>query len=289
VDERPAFLGEEHAKAFDDPAVARAYRLRQPYPPRVFEELLKLLGTRPGWILDLGCGTGLLARTLIRHVGRVDAIDPAAAMIEEARVQPGGRDRGIRWIVGRAEDARLAGPYGLAVAGESIQWMDWNVVLPRVARALAPGAFLALLKLTVVSPWEDEVGEIVRRFSRNPTWDPSFDVIAELQRRGLWTKAGDIELEPIARRQSVVDYIESFHAQSSLTKRRLGKDAFAFDDAMRGLARRHGATDVELKVTAGIAWGTPIASGEAEVTPPAPPAAPADRRRRGWRSRRRMP
>jgi len=261
MDDRPAFLAEEHAQAYDDPAVARAYRLRPPYPTRVFDELLRLLGTRPGWVLDLGCGTGLLARPLIRHVGRVDAVDSSAAMIEEARGQPGGRDRGIRWIVARAEEAKLAGPYGLAVAGESLHWMRWDVVVPRVAKALAPGALLAIVYQRVTSPWERDLDSIIPRFSRNPTFDRDFSVADELTKRKLWKQAGEIEIEPQMRRQKVDDYIESFHARSALTRRRLGKDAFAFDEAMRGLARRHGATEVELRVDAKIVWGTPAAKG----------------------------
>lgn len=284
MDERPEFLAEEHAMAFDDPSVARAYRLRPPYPPRVFDELLKLLGTRPGWILDLGAGTGLLARPLARHVGRIDAVEVSPAMVEEGRVQPGGRDRAIRWIVSRAEDARLNGPYGLAVAGESLHWMRWEIVVPRVADALAPGGFLAIVELRILSPWEDELEAIVRRFSRNPTYDPSFDVGAELTKRQLWRPAGTVRIEPVSRRQKVDEYIESFHARSSLTRRRLGKDAFAFDEAMRGLARRHGATDVELKVETTLAWGSPVGTG----APPPQPSRPARLRGAGgWRSRRR--
>ena len=287
MEPRPEFLNEENAKAFDDAAVARAYRLRPPYPPRVFDELLKLLGTRPGWILDLGCGTGLLARPLARQVGRIDAIDSSAAMIEEARVQPGGRERGIRWIVARAEDAKLNGPYGLAVAGDSLHWMQWDVVVPRVGDALAPGAFLAVLEMHVASPWDAEVAEVVKRFSRNRSFDPNFRVTDELTRRELWKPAGTLDIEPVARRQKVDDWIESFHARSSLTRRRLGTDAFAFDDAMRGLTRRHGASEVDLGVSARITWGTPIGTG-------APPPVREERPARirgggGWRSRRKRP
>jgi SAM-dependent methyltransferase len=259
MDDRPAFLAEEHALAFDDPAVARAYRTRPPYPPRVFDELLKLLGTRPGWVLDLGCGTGLLARPLIRHVGRVDAVDLSPAMIEEARGQLGGRDRGIRWIVGRAEDVKLAGPYGLAVAGESLHWMRWDVVLPRLATVLAPGAFLAVVYQVVTSPWDEDLDSIIPRFSRNPSFDKKFSTTDELTKRKLWKPEGELAIETVTRRQKVDDYIESFHARSSLTRRRLGKNAFAFDDALRGIARRHGVTEVELKVDAKIIWGTPAA------------------------------
>lgn len=254
---RPDFLGAEHADAFDDREVARAYRLRPSYPPQIFDELLRLLRGQPGWVLDLGCGTGLLARTLMRSVGRIDAVDSSAAMIEEARRLPGGNARGLRWIVAPAETAPLAGLYGLAVAGDSLQWMDWDVVLPRVARALAPGAFLAIVGISVISPWEDEVRDVVKRFSRNPGYDPDFQLVAELERRDLLKQAGAVEVPPTTRRQKADDYIESFHARSSLTRRRLGKDAFAFDEAMRLLLRRHGATEVELTIRTGVVWGAP--------------------------------
>ena len=40
------------------------------------------------------------------------------------------------------ETAPLDPPYVLAVAGESLHWMEWSVVLPRLAEALEPGALL---------------------------------------------------------------------------------------------------------------------------------------------------
>jgi SAM-dependent methyltransferase len=271
--------------AFDDPAVARAYRLRPSYPPRVFDELLKLLGTRPGWIVEVGAGTGLLTRTLARHVGRIDAIESSAAMVEEARVQPGGRERAIRWIVSRAEDARLNGPYGLAVAGDSLHLMDAQVVVPRVADALAPGAFLAIVEMRTTAPWDEELEAIVGRFAAPSARDTGFSVADDLTRRELWKPQGELEIEPVSRRQKIDDYIESFHAHRALTRRQLGKEAFAFDEAMRGLARRHGATDVELRTSATIWWGVPIGTG---APPPAPaPRAPRPRGAGAWRRRRR--
>lgn len=275
---RPESLSAEHAKAFDDPAVARAYRFRPPYPPQVFDELAKLLGARPGWVLDLGCGTGLLARTLIRHVGRVDAVDASAAMIEEARRQPGGFARAIRWIVSSAETARFAGPYGLAVAGDSLHWMDWEIVLPRVARALAPGAFLAIVELDPAAPWRDELLPLIRRYSREPTDVRGFRLPEELARRGLFAPAGELVTEPVAWRQGVDEYVESLHARSSLARRRLGADAAAFDDGVRALLRAKRVTSVTLTLVATISWGTPAAR---------PPRSSSGRRRAGTTRARR--
>lgn len=51
-------------------------------------------------VVDLGCGTGVLARRLAARGITVTGIDPAAGSIEYAREQPGA-DR-VRWILGDA-------------------------------------------------------------------------------------------------------------------------------------------------------------------------------------------
>ena len=44
-----------------------------------------MIADHPRTVLDLGCGTGYLARPLAPLVDRVDAIDISAAMIEEGK------------------------------------------------------------------------------------------------------------------------------------------------------------------------------------------------------------
>lgn len=67
------------------------------------------IGTVQQRILDLGCGTGRFARRLAAAGHDVVAIDPAAAMIEHARQQPGAS--AVRWAVsdlaGLSPDARF--------------------------------------------------------------------------------------------------------------------------------------------------------------------------------------
>ena len=136
---------EEYAAQFQDAAVVAAYPSRPPYPDGVFKALAGLIGDGPRTVLDLGCGTGDLARRLAPLVERVDAVDISEGMIALGKTLPGGDAPNLRWIVGSAEDAPIAPPYGLVVAGESLHWMAWDVVLPRVREALAPGGMLAIV------------------------------------------------------------------------------------------------------------------------------------------------
>src|SRR5688572_32811839 len=90
---KPSFLGPKYGSAFEDPTVVGSYRLRPPYPDEAFDLLAGLLASRPGAVLDLGCGTGIVARRLVglsEHVTRVDALDASPAMIAEARRLPNG-------------------------------------------------------------------------------------------------------------------------------------------------------------------------------------------------------
>jgi SAM-dependent methyltransferase len=136
---KPDHLSDAYAAQFTDPSVVAAYPTRPPYPPDVFPLLAALIATSPRVVLDIGCGTGDIARNLVSMVDRVDAVDISAPMIELGRQLPGGDGPRLRWIHGRAEEVELEPPYALIAAGESLHWMQWDVLLPRLGRLLAPG------------------------------------------------------------------------------------------------------------------------------------------------------
>lgn len=110
------------AEVFADVDVARTYRFREPYPAEIFT-ILEGLVREPRVILDIGAGSGALAREIVRFATRVDAIDPSAALIAEGRRLPHGDDQKLRWVSGTSEEAALNGPYGLITAGASIHWI----------------------------------------------------------------------------------------------------------------------------------------------------------------------
>jgi hypothetical protein len=141
--------------------------------------------------------------------------------------------------------------------------MEWEVVLPRFASWLAPGGVLVLLdERTEPTPWGDEIGPVVTRFSTNRDFRPySTRTIAdELARRGLFRELGEMPIAPVPFAQPVADYIAAFHARNGLAHERMGASAAAFDAALAAILARHCPDGVvHLQVGAGLIWGEPRA------------------------------
>ena len=261
---RPPGWSRWHADAFQDPDVAAAYRHRIPYPDEVFSTLAGLLDTESDTMLDIGCGRGELARPMLAFAGRVDAVDASAEMIAQGRRLPDGDSPRLRWLRARTEDAPLEPPYGLVTAGQSLHWMEWDIVLPRLHDALTPHGALAIVDChTLPEPWDDEMYPIFARYSANKEY-LRLDLIQELESRDLFVKQGERHTVPVPYTQPVEEVIEAYHAMSSLTRARMGEeDARAFEDAARSVFLRHAPDGViNWQVTASIVWGRPL---------PAPP------------------
>src|SRR5262245_8074137 len=110
---KPACYGEQYASAFQEHGVVAAYQHRPSYPDSVFALLADLIVDSPRRVLDVGCGTGFIARPLVELVDHVDALDVSQAMIDEGRRLPKGDHPRLTWIARRAEDAALNPPYAL--------------------------------------------------------------------------------------------------------------------------------------------------------------------------------
>jgi len=258
---KPAHLGPQYAVQFEDAAVVAAYAHRPGYPAETFEILTALIPDvqLESAVLELGCGTGDLTRPLAERVGRIDAIDISTAMIARARTLPGGDDRRIRWIIEAAERAQLDPPYALAVAGESLHWMDWPVVLPRIAAVLARGAVLAIVeRRELENPWWPDLLAIIQRYSTNRDFRP-YDTIVEIEARGLFEVLGRLTTLAVPVRQTVHDYTESLHSRNGFSRDRMTPKAAAeFDATCRSLLVPVAASGMlRFSVAAEVVWGTP--------------------------------
>jgi SAM-dependent methyltransferase len=107
---------------------------------------LSLPGQPPQEILDVGCGTGLLACALAARGHRVTGADPAAAMLAVARSRPGGEQ--VRWI--ETDAAGLSEPTRfdlIIMTGHVFQLLlsdgDVRAALGNLRRHLAPGGRIA--------------------------------------------------------------------------------------------------------------------------------------------------
>ena len=258
MEAKNARMQTEYFAAFQDPSVIASYHYRPPYPPEVFTVLSGLITETPRRVLDLGCGTGFVARELLPFVDALDAVDVSTGMIEAGKQLPGGDDPRLRWIPGRAEDAPLDPPYALITAGDSLHWMDWPVLLPRLRPMLTPNGYLAIFENgQEPPPWQADLLPIIRRYSTLRDYRP-FNLIDELMRLGLFARYGSHRTAPIPFTQSVEAYVASFHGRSSFSHDRMTPaDANAFDAAVRDLVRTYHPETVTLSLVTGITWGKP--------------------------------
>jgi SAM-dependent methyltransferase len=259
---RPAHLTTEVAEGFQDEGVAAVYHQRPPYPAEAIDQLLALAHSGP--VLDLGCGPGDIARRIAPNVERVDAIDFSAAMVARGKQLPGGDHSAIHWQVAAAEHAELHPPYALATAGESLHWMDWDVVLPRLGTTLAiverdwggtPAVSEALLPL-----WQ--------RYSSVRNYQPH-DLIEELTERRLFAVLGERHCEPEPWQPTIEEYLDARHSQRGFSRTHMGeRTAAEFDQAVRDTLLQLaasgdlGTTGDRLELTAGarVIWGNSSAA-----------------------------
>lgn len=96
-------------------------------------------------IIDLGCGTGLLTRSLARPGRTVTGVDPSPTMLDYARQQPGSES--VTWIHG---DASALAPTGAAdlvlCTGNAIMHIspeELPAALASVAAALRSGGMVS--------------------------------------------------------------------------------------------------------------------------------------------------
>lgn len=256
---KPEHLGPDYGSQFQDQSVVAAYRFRPPYPDEVFTILAGLIRDAPRAALDAGCGDGAVARYLVEQVERIDAVDLSQRMIEQGKRLPNGDHPRLRWICAPMEDAALDPPYALITAGASLHWMDWQVVLPRFRQALTQRGMLAIIYDGALPlPWDEALLGLIRRFSTNRKFQP-YDTIEELERRGLFTKAGEQHTAPIPFTQPIDAYIESFHARNGFSRERMsGEMADAFDSEVRTLLAGFCPDGkVTMQVTARVVWGKP--------------------------------
>jgi SAM-dependent methyltransferase len=96
-------------------------------------------------IIDLGCGTGLLTRSLVKPGRTVIGVDPSPTMLGYARRQPGADS--VTWVLGDASAIAPTGTVDLALCtGNAIMQVgpaELPSTLESLAGALRPGGTLS--------------------------------------------------------------------------------------------------------------------------------------------------
>lgn len=257
--DKPAGWAEPYAATFELDSVAGQYHLRPPYPVATIDLLASLVDDRVPVVLEAGCGLGELSRALVRRHLRVDALDRSEAMVSRGRKLQGGTDPGLRWVVGKVEQAELASAYGLVVCADSIHWFDWPVALPRLRDLLSPGGYLAVVQRDWIHnpSLTERLGHIYARHGTNRDFRP-LDAVAELASRGWFEPLGERTVPPDPWHPTLAELVGCHHSQSSFARDEMA-DPDLFDrevsDAVLDFLEPDHKGRLDLRVDATVVWG----------------------------------
>jgi SAM-dependent methyltransferase len=259
MEAKPPGWASRYASWFGLQSVADRYPSRPPYPEETFAVLTSLLDPGAPTVLDAGCGVGDLARPLAHSVDRVDAVDMSRPMLTRGAGLPGGRAANLHWVCSAIEDAPLRPPYGLIVCGDSVHWFDWAVALTRFAESLAPQGYLAIVQRewSVRPEVQARLRAVYASHGANPDFQP-LDPVVELERRGLFARAGDHATEPVPWSPTLDAFIDCHHSQNGFVLEKM-PSAAAFDRELARIMAPLVDDDgyVHLDVVAHVVWGKP--------------------------------
>lgn len=155
-------------------AAADYRQFRAGFPSRFFDELeTREVVRKEDRALDLGTGTGTVARGLASRGLGVIGLDPSKELLAQARQLDRAVDVHVQYVTGRAEALSFPdSSFDVVTAGQCWHWFERAVAAREVARVLKPGGRLVIAHFD----WLPIPGNVVEATEQlivehNPAWN----------------------------------------------------------------------------------------------------------------------
>ena len=142
----PESAARRYGRVFDE--IAAEYERHRPaYPDELVDQACRVAGIGSGdLVLEVGCGSGQLTRSLAGRGLRVTALEPGTSLISLARQNLAGAGE-VEFVNAQFEDARLGrGRFRAVFSASAFHWVDPEASWQRAADVLVPGGTLALVQ-----------------------------------------------------------------------------------------------------------------------------------------------
>jgi len=148
-------------------------KFRPGFPPSFFERMEAHGIGAPGQrLLDLGTGTGTLARGFAQRGAEVTGLDVSAEQVAASTQLDRAAGVRVEYVVGQAEATGLpAGAFDVVIAGQCWHWFDSGAAMAEAARLLKPEGRLVICHFDWI-PLPGNVVEATERLiqAHNPKW-----------------------------------------------------------------------------------------------------------------------
>lgn len=144
------------------------------FPDRFFDRLFNGgIVTKGDRVLDLGTGTGAVARGLAKRGCLVTGLDRSDVLLEQAKMLAREAGADIRFVQARAEDTALpSASFDVVIAAQCWHWFDREKAALEARRVLVPAGRL----ISAHFDWLPLPGTVVEATEKlicmhNPAWD----------------------------------------------------------------------------------------------------------------------
>lgn len=198
------------------------------------EKLIQHAAIQPGErVLDLGCGTGIVARVAAEHLGNgenVTGVDINPGMLDVARSVSAETHPGIEWQQGSAEDLPLArSSFDVVLSQQAFQFLEnRETALKEIHRVLRPGGRLVFSVFRsiehnytyrpLIEAFRRHGGDNLGTMMNSPFQEWTREGLREMVTEAGFTQA-DITISLVtARFPTVPDYIQQELSSSPMSE-----------------------------------------------------------------------